>query len=125
MKKLSTRLIPLLLSLLLVLSACGKSAAPAAGTKKFTFEVTFSDGSTTSREIETDKPTVGEALEALDLIGGEEGAYGLYVTTVDGETVKYEDDGHYWCFYINGDRAATGVDSAEVEDGATYAFKVE
>lgn len=125
MKKLSTRLITLLLAALLLLSACGKSGAPAAGTKKFTFEITFSDGSTTSQEIETDKAIVGEALQALGLIEGDEGAYGLYVTAVGGETVKYEDSGHYWSFYINGEYAATGVDATEIEDGATYAFKVE
>lgn len=125
MKKLSARLIPLLLAILLLLSACGRSAAPAAGEKKFTLEITFSDGSTSSQEISTDKPTVGEALQALGLIDGEEGPYGLYVMTVGGETVKYEDDGHYWSFYINGDYAPTGVDTTEVEDGATYAFKVE
>lgn len=125
MKKLSARLFPLLLAILLLLSACGRSAAPAAGEKKFTLEITFSDGSTSSQEISTDKPTVGEALQALGLIDGEEGPYGLYVMTVGGETVKYEDDGHYWSFYINGDYAPTGVDTTEVEDGATYAFKVE
>ncbi len=125
MRKNITRLVPLLLAALLLLSACGKSIAPAAGTKKFTFEITFSDGSSTSQEIETDKATVGEALQALGLIEGEDGPYGLYVTTVGGETVKYEDSGHYWSFYINGDYAATGVDVTEIEDGAAYAFKVE
>lgn len=125
MKKLSARLLPLLLAILLLLGACGRSAAPAAGEKKFTLEITFSDGSTSSQEISTDKPTVGEALQALGLIGGEDGPYGLYVMTVGGETVKYEDDGHYWAFYINGGYAPTGVDATEVEDGATYAFKVE
>lgn len=125
MKKLTTKLIPLLLAALLLLSACGKAKDPGGDAKKFTFEITFSDGSTTSQEIETDKATVGEALQALGLIDGEEGPYGLYVTTVGGETVKYEDDGHYWSFYINGDYAATGVDATEIEDGTAYAFKVE
>lgn len=124
MKKLTERLIPLLLAILLLLTACGK-AGDAAGTKKFTLEITFSDGSSTSQEIETDKQTVGEALQSLGLIEGEEGAYGLYVTAVAGETAKYEDSGHYWAFYINGDYAAAGVDATDVEDGATYAFKVE
>lgn len=125
MKKLSTKLIPLLLSALLLLSACGKTDGPGTAAKKFTFEITFSDGSTSIQEIETDKSTVGEALQALGLIDGEEGPYGLYVTTVGGETVKYEDDGHYWGFYVNGDYAATGVDVTEIEDGTTYAFRVE
>ncbi|MCM1149904.1 MAG: DUF4430 domain-containing protein [Butyricicoccus sp.] len=125
MKKQTARLLPLLLAALLLLTACGKDAPSGAGTKSFTVEITFSDGSTSSQEIETDKETVGEALESIGLIDGEIGAYGLYITTVGGETVKYEDDGHYWSFYINGEYAATGVDSTETEDGATYAFRVE
>lgn len=142
MKNLTKRLLPLLLlALLLVLSACGAgapvaSAAPpipaegevmtlGEGAKEFSFEITFSDGGTASYLIKTDAATVGEALQSLGLISGEDGAYGLYVTTVGGETVKYEDGGHYWSFYINGDYAATGVDATEVEDGAAYAFRVE
>lgn len=137
MKKISSVLIPLLLAALLLLPACGKTAAPAAGApsgevtqlgeggKEFTFDITFSDGSVSSYSIKTDADTVGEALQALGLIDGEEGAYGLYVTTVGGETVKYEDGGHFWSFYINGEYAATGVDVTNIEPGAAYAFMVQ
>ena len=71
MKKLTTRFVPLLLAFLLLMSACGKTGGASAGTKKFTLEITYSDGSVKSQEIETDKATVGEALKALELIDGE------------------------------------------------------
>lgn len=141
MKKLTIRLIPLLLAALLLLSACGKSAAPAVtapprpaegevmrlgeGEKEFSFEITFGNGSVSAYEIKSDEETVGQALQALGLIEGEEGPYGLYVKTVGGETFEYENGGRFWAFYIDGEYAATGVDVTEIENGASYAFRVE
>lgn len=95
------------------------------GNIKFTFTVTDADGNETAFEIHTDKGTVGEALLELGLIDGEEGAYGLYVKTVNGITADYDTDGSYWAFYVNGEMAMTGVDATDVEEGAVYAFQVE
>lgn len=95
------------------------------GSTVFTFTVTDGEGTETAFEIHTDKTTVGEALLELELIDGEDGAYGLYVKTVNGITADYDADGTYWAFYINGEMAMTGVDSTDVEEGAAYAFKVE
>ena len=76
-------------------------------------------------EIHTDKTIVGEALQELGLLEGEEGAYGLYVTVVDGIRADYDKDGVYWAFYIDGEYAMSGVDKKEIEAGRSYAFKVE
>lgn len=93
------------------------------GATKFTFTVTDPDGKETAFEISTDKTVVGEALQELNLIQGEEGPYGLYVKTVNGITVDYDTDGMYWAFYINGEMAPTGVDMTEIKPDETYAFK--
>ena len=61
----------------------------------------------------------------MELIDGEEGAYGLYVMMVNGITADYDVDQTYWAFYINGEMAMTGVDTSNIEAGATYSFKVE
>lgn len=95
------------------------------GATVFTFTVTNAEGQDTIFEIHTDKTVVGEALQELGLIDGEEGAYGLYVKTVNGLTVNYDTDGAYWAFYVNGEYAMTGVDKTNIEPGATYTFKVE
>ena len=79
----------------------------------------------TAFQIHTDKETVGDALLELGLIAGEEGAYGLYVKTVNGLTVDYDTDGKYWAFYTNGEYAVSGVDTTTIEAGITYSFKVE
>lgn len=95
------------------------------GETVFQFTVTYRDGTTDSFEIHTDETTVGAALLKLDLIQGEESAYGLYVKTVNGVTADYDADQTYWAFYVNGAYASTGVDSTEVTAGAEYGFKVE
>ncbi|MBQ9780494.1 MAG: DUF4430 domain-containing protein [Clostridia bacterium] len=94
------------------------------GATVFYFNVVDADGNTTKFEIHTDATTVGEALLALELIEGEDGAYGLYVKKVNGITADYDTDGTYWAFYIGDDYGMTGVDLTEITPGATYAFKV-
>lgn len=95
------------------------------GSTVFTLMVTDQDGNETAFEIHTDKTTVGEALLDLDLIAGDESEYGLYVKTVNGITADYDVDGTYWAFYINGEYASTGVDAIDIEEGGSYALKVE
>lgn len=118
----------LLLALVLTLSALGLTSCKkenAAAAHTFTLEVTDLEGKVTKHEISTDKKTVGEALLEQGLISGDEGDYGLYVKTVDGLTLDYETDGKYWAFYVDGEYAMAGVDSTDITDGSTYAFKPE
>ena len=68
---------------------------------------------------------MGEALQELELIDGEEGPYGLYVKTVNGITADFDKYKEYWAFYIDGEYAMSGVDKTEIEAGSTYSFKVE
>ena len=95
------------------------------GAKVFEFVIVDGEGVEKTFEIHTDETTVGDALLELKLIEGEEGAYGLYVKTVNGITADYDVDQTYWAFYINGEMAMTGVDATDIEEGATYSFKVE
>ena len=95
------------------------------GEKSFLFTVADTDGSETVFKISTDKILVGEALQELGLIAGEQGPYGLYVKTVNGIAYDYDTDGKYWAFYINGEYAPTGVDVTEIEENATYSFRAE
>ena len=95
------------------------------GSTSFPLEVTGSDGKKISVTILTDKTIVGEALQELEILAGEEGAYGLYVKTVNGETLDYDTDGMYWAFYMDGAYAMTGVDQTKIEPGVTYALVAE
>ena len=95
------------------------------GDTKFELTVTHKDGKETVFEIYTNETTVGEALLKQQLIAGENGDYGLYIKTVDGETLDFNTDGMYWAFYINGEYALTGIDTTGITDGDTYALKAE
>lgn len=95
------------------------------GETEFDFLVVDREGEETWFEIHTDKEIVGEALQDVGLIEGEEGDYGLFVKTVNGISADYDKDGVYWAFYINDEYAAEGVDSTKITEGDTYAFKVE
>lgn len=109
----------LALVLLFSLAACGGKKGDAGTKKSITVTVTHGDGSTKDFTVSTDKETLGEALEAEGLIAGEESIYGLFVQTVDGETVNADNE-EWWCLTKGGESVNTGVDSVPVEDGATY-----
>ena len=112
-------------------AACGSlqddlsSDIQSAKEVSFVFTVTGPDGKETSFNISTTKTTVGKALLEEGLITGEEGAFGLYVKTVNGITCDYDTDGCYWAFYIDGTYAVKGVDKTYIESGKTYSFKAE
>ena len=95
------------------------------GATQFAFTVIDKEGNETAFEIHTEKEIVGEALLELEMIAGEDGAYGLYVKTVNGITADYDVDQTYWAFYVNGEYATSGVDTTAIEEGMTYTFKVE
>ena len=95
------------------------------GEKTFAFQVTDDEGNVTSVTVSTDAETVGEALEELGIIAGDESEWGLYVKTINGITADYDTDGSYWAFYIDGEYAMTGVDATEIDEDAVYAFAIE
>lgn len=137
------KIAPLLLILLLTLTACGSAAHSSSaasvgsaastsgaviekghGQTEFALQVIDADGTQTDFAISTDEKTVGAALLQLELISGENGSYGLYVKTVNGVTAD-EKAKMYWAFYVDGQYAQTGVDTTNITAGATYTLKLE
>ena len=51
-----------------------------------------------------------------ELVDGEESAYGLFIMTVDGETID-EADQEWWCITRGGERVDTGADTTPIADG--------
>ena len=95
------------------------------GAISFDFEVSDIDGNTEKFIINTDKTTVGEALEELGVIKGTEGDYGIYVNEVNGIIADYNIDQTYWAFYINDAYASTGADVTPIAENEIYSFRVE
>lgn len=130
--------IVLALVLMMALAACGEAETGepelitvtdgeviGEGAAEFPLTIVDAEGKSLQITVKTDADTVGAALVDLGVIAGEDSEYGLYVKTVNGITLDYEQDGMYWSFYINGEYAMTGVDMTAIEAGASYELKAE
>lgn len=90
------------------------------GAKEITLTVIYEDGSQKDFVVHTDAETLGEALLAEGIVQGTDGAYGLYVTTVDGVEAS-ESQHQWWCFNDgDGNMLSTGIDLEPIKDGGKY-----
>lgn len=117
----------LIFSVLLMVLAVGMSVisaftAPAgtAGEKTITVEVVHKDGTEAEFSYTTDKEFLGELLLEEGLISGDQGQYGLFITTVDGETADFAVDSGWWQLLSDGEKTTVGIDSQPITDGAVY-----
>lgn len=112
----------LLLALAAALLCVYHYARPAAsgGSKRVSVAVTHKDGSEKRFSYRTDAEYLDEVLLSEGLIRGEEGAYGLYVTWVDGEEADYAADGGWWCLTKDGAEWMYGASETAVADGDSY-----
>ena len=134
MKKISYLLVTFMCFVLLV--SCGQNisteelwqtaiytedAEIGSGEKTLTVKV-IAEEKSVALTLHTDKDTLGDALTEHQLISGEQGAYGLYVKTVNGIYADYNTTKSYWSVNKNGEYMTVGVDSAEIQDGEAYEF---
>lgn len=90
----------------------------SAGSKTVTIEVAAPDYSNTHK-IKTDAEFLGDALKEEGIIEGEEGQYGLFITSVD--SIKADDSKQqWWCITKGGADVMTGVDVTPIADGDTF-----
>ena len=122
-KKIFKTLGALVLLAVLVLGAlfAYRQFSPEAqtGEKTISVEIVHADGSEKKLSISTDAETLRAALEPEGILAGEDGPYGMFVKTVDGESV---DDAlqQWWCFTKGGESLMTGVDDTMIADGDAY-----
>ena len=135
MKKIISSTASIFLALVFVLSLVACNAVEKTGvweSATYLKDTSFGDGAKTlivevkaedklvTFTIKTDKTTVGAALLEHGLIAGEEGQFGLYVKVVNGMTADYDVNQRYWAFYIDGEKAMTGVDGTDINEGSIY-----
>ena len=87
------------------------------GQKNITVEVIHKDASTKTFTYDTDEEYLGDVLLQEGLVEGEEGPYGLYIKSVDGEVADYEVDQSYWALYEGEEYATQSADQTVMEDG--------
>ncbi len=112
-------LIALVVGALLIYNA--NKPAAQLGDKNIVVTVIHKDESKREFKINTSAETLRAACEEQNLIAGDESEYGLYVKTVDGETVN-EDNQEWWSITKDGEMLMTGVDDTMIADGEQYAF---
>ena len=115
MKKMS---IWALIALLLLSSACGAKPA-AAGPKEITVRVVHSDTGTATFTLNTEADNLGAALAEANLVEGEKGEFGLFITAVNGEAAD-TDAQEWWSISKDGESLMSGVDSTSIADGEVY-----
>jgi hypothetical protein len=100
------------------------SEKAVGGEKNITIEVVMADSTSSLYEVNTDAEYLIEAMEDADglTFEGEEGIYGLSVSTVNGVRADYTLDGAYWGFFVNGDYCNYGVSQQPVEDGDAFSI---
>ena len=93
------------------------------GDKHITVTVVHKDGTSREFAYDTDEEYLGTLLQAEGLIEGEEGPYGLMISTVDGETADWNVDQGYWALYIGEEYATTGIDTTPIHDGDVFSLE--
>ena len=138
MKKTSLSILSLLLAFLCVLSfaACKEPTPtdPLWENAKYTENTTVGEGAiafeleviagekSVTLTVNTDESNLAAALLALDLVTGEDGAYGLYVKTVNGILADYDVDNTYWKLSKSGTELMTGASGVTIASGDHYEF---
>ena len=77
------------------------------------------DGSEKTFDIRTESENLRGALEQEKLVSGEEGEFGLFILTVDGETVNAANE-EWWNITKSGEMLMTGVEDTMIADGDSY-----
>jgi len=107
-----------LVAAIAVLLAVWRLASPkgTAGGKHITVQVVHGDESTKSFALDTEEEYLAAALIAEGIVADNQGPYGLYILTVDGETAD-EGAQEWWKLTKGGEMVNTGAESTPIADG--------
>ena len=126
MKKNKKTIIAVIVFVVLVAAAAlvwyfnNPTADANSGDKTVSVSVVHGDGAKKDFEIKTNEEFLRGALEQEKLIEGDDGEYGLYIMSVDGETAD-ESIQQWWCVNdAEGNMLPTSVDQTAIQDGDIY-----
>ena len=121
--KLTLALLALVAAIGLLVGLYGATRPDAVpGTKSVTVSVVHSDKRTNTFQFDTDEEYLGDLLLSEGLVVGEQGAYGLYITQVDGEVADFSVTGAYWALFEGDDYATQGADTTLIEDADVFSL---
>lgn len=91
----------------------------SAGSKTITIDVIHKDESVKTFTAKTEREFLGEVLADEKIVEGEDGPYGLFIKTADGETVDDQNQ-EWWCLTKDGGQVNTSADQTPIADGEKY-----
>lgn len=112
------------ITLIVVMAAAGLlymkfKPGTTKGDKEITVKVSALDKGEEVFTYQTDAQYLGEVLEENKLIEGEDGQYGLFITSVN--NVEADDSKQqWWCITKEGEQVNTSVDQTPIQDGEQY-----
>lgn len=89
------------------------------GEKEIAVTVIHADSSERVFTYHTEEEYLGKVLLDEELIAGEEGPYGLFMLTVDGETVD-DSKQQWWCITKGGEMVNTAIETTPIQDGDKF-----
>ena len=114
-----TKLTLLLLAFCLIFGGCaGKNNNEHKALKNVTVEVVVGEN-IEKISFSTDEVYLGEALDDIDLIEGEDRQYGTFIESVNGIKAD-EKKQQWWCITKDGGSVMTGVDTTPIKDGDKF-----
>jgi len=96
-----------------------KSGGGSGEEKRLTVVVVHKNGDSVEKSFVTAAENLADALLEQELAQGENGPYGLYIKTVDGETVD-DSKTEWWCLTKDGESVMTGAGETPIADGERY-----
>lgn len=126
MENKKVRKISLILSAVILVLIAGAITAVRAfsgetesGKKSIVFEIGYSDNTTESFEIKTDKEYLADALFDEKLVYESEYQNGYY-TVINGQKADYNVDKSWWCISKDGEMLNTGMNQTPITDGDKF-----
>ena len=89
------------------------------GAKEITVTVVHADETSKDFVYQTDAAYLGEVLKSEELVEGTEGEFGMFITSVDGETADDSKE-QWWCITKDGEALNTSADQTPIEDGEKF-----
>lgn len=98
-----------------------KTDTATEGNKEIFIQVIIPDEKVQEITINTDAETLREALDEKSLLGGEDSAFGFFITEVNGRKVD-DSKQEWWSLTKGGEFSEFGVDMIKIQDKDKYEF---
>ena len=90
-----------------------------AGAKEINVVVIHADQTENTFTYQTDAEYLADVLLENELVDGDMGSYGLFITTVDGETAD-DSKQQWWCITKGGEQVNSGADALPITEGDQF-----